>query len=253
MKIFAIKCSEDVMYNNYILSKLKDMGFILDCDVFKREEDEFFYVSNSIIKKSNNIDDLKNSNTCDFYNMEDFEKKYPFEVSEGVIFLNNYCEILETKWDQNTGEVLYKLSNPVVWVTSQCLQKCIANEYVEEPIVNFELCKQIYIPKDYEVSCIEDGVIKIKKTITSFPKDIDECYDIMGIVYCEGFGILKNSQDLTVARDAYLKLAGYDPMDISTTRKFEYKLYFSDNEYLSFPTKEMMDVFKTNIFDCIKL
>ena len=130
MKIFAIKCSEDVMYNNYILSKLKEMGFVLDCDVFKREKDEFFYVSNSIIKKGNNMDDLKNSNICDFYSIEEFEKKYPFEVSEGVMFLNNYCEILETKWDQNTGEVLYKLSNPVVWVTSQCLQKCIVNEFV---------------------------------------------------------------------------------------------------------------------------
>lgn len=251
MKAFAIKCSDDVIYNNYIISKLRDMGFIPDCDIFKNKEDEFFYIDDIKIKKDV-LSNILKLNECEILNIEDFERKYPFCVTEGVIFMNKYCEILEIKWDRSIGEVLYKLSKPNIWVTSQCLNKYEMMEKENKEPIYYKITKSIFLPTGYEVDCIEDGEIKIKREITNFPKGFDECYDIMGLPQYFGFGRLIDTENLKIARDAYLKLSGYDPMDISITRNFKYKLNIDNDTSLSFPTEEILNIYKYNFSDTIE-
>ena len=139
------------------------------------------------------------------------------------------------------------------------------------------------IPDGYELDCIKEGfqteiILKPKKP--TYPKDYDECCEVLGILEDRGFGFINLSEcentlmsyfiQLKRCRDAYWKIAG-DQMGLGKPWKPDwndvcdkytiYVVYGNEiwrdigqtiNTLLAFPTMEMRDTFYENFKSLIE-
>ena len=218
------------------------------------------------------------------FTLEEFEEKFPYKVGDKVIYERSFDSIIDTitsmEWENN--EVLY-ITSEGYCVYKYQLEKLppYKEETMEEPkelIIGFTKDDNgdwvLNTHKDYEIKEIE-GKYKVIKKKPQYPKDYEECCDLLGISDNRGFGFINLSEcentlishfiQLKRCRDAYYKIAGeqmglgkpWEPNwnNSSTPREF-IKINKGRLIHLSrvlvFPTAEMRDAFSENFKDLIE-
>lgn len=137
---------------------------------------------------------------------------------------------------------------------------------------------ELEVTNGYEIK-VENGKCYVVKNKPQYPKDYEECCEVLGILDNRGFGFINLSEcenilmsrfiQLKRCRDAYWKIAGkemgldkpWEP-DLENYNEYKYCLYitennvnkgifYNDNHILAFPTKKMRDAFFDNFKDLI--
>lgn len=234
------------------------------------------------------------------FTLEEFENKFPYKVEERVTYKCSNA-LLETqvitnmRWDSGDECVIYYLDNCDIIKVEDILYRidfCEDNiSTIQSEGTEYENIKVAYLSindKEYadeiEVNLGDDYEYKfemnrlyILKKKPKYPKDYEECCDILGRIYpitddVEGYKweLIMKFQRLIVCRDAYWKIAG-EEMGLDKPWKPDwndvcdkYTIYIvygneiwrdigqSINTLLAFPTEEMRDIFYENFKNLIE-
>jgi hypothetical protein len=261
----SIRCFDKDCPNNTPKSNavgLKD-GKVIDCKVNKEidmndEVKPIFKVGDEIAR----ADGLTNSYIVTGITSKYYSLEAPYTSGVGVLPVNKQDEyILVNRSDDKEPEPKAPiLSNRYDYAEGKC-------GYV--------------IPDGYEFDCIKEGfqteiILKPKKP--TYPKTYKECCDVLGINTmdndAQGYkaNLIIQFQELIIARDAYLKIAGdelglgkpWKPDWLSGRKEEKYCIgtqnneiwhdfsEYGGNEILAFPTMEMRDAFYENFKDLIE-
>lgn len=218
------------------------------------------------------------------YPLEDFENKYPYKVGDTVISHNKWeGAIVGMEWSND--DIIYHVRENNGFISHQSIEEL--QPYKEEPIECSDKrhkgnCTigyiqeigsrdmELIIPYNQEI-VIENGRYILRDKKPKYPKNYEECCNILGIEdrengYCGyEYELLGNFQQLYICRNAYWKIAGdemglnkpWEPDwdNLSTNHEF-IKIKKGCFEYSSrvlvFPTKEMRDTFYENFKDLIE-
>lgn len=200
---------------------------------------------------------------------------------------NEYGEVFDNKWIlfneemslycgkalvvESVGSDTYEMvDNPFVWTDEMIMglaEKDI-NVVLTENLINFERGKEDKIELnlgDYELQQENGKWFAIKKK-PKYPATYKECCDVLGIDTMDNDAkgykhfLVIQFQELLIARDAYWKIAGWEPDYKGHELKFYINTYKGEidndktyhcNRVLAFPTEEMRDTFYENFKDLI--
>ena len=263
-------------------------------------DDLYYYIAtNGLIYGS----DIEYEELCckyTLFTLEEFENKFPYKVEERVTHKCNNA-LLETqvitnmRWDSGDECVIYYLDNYDIIKVEDILYRIDFHEdnisTIQGEGTEYENIKVAYLSindKEYadeiEVNLGDDYEYKfemnrlyILKKKPKYPKDYEECCDILGRIYpitddveWYKWELIKKFQRLIVCRDAYWKIAGeqmglnkkWEP-DWSNGEETKFCIYTTqnmisldlfgvDNRILAFPSEEMRDAFFENFRNLIE-
>ena len=236
------------------------------------------------------------------FTLEEFLEKYPYKVGGKVLCCGIETIIKNIDWDSSVGEMIYFMD--ILGVTKGVYMKDL-QPYKEQEIENLTISNEeaekhkIQIPEfpqsinlsqtnvneievvlgDYEFT-LKDGKTYFVKKKPKYPKDYEECCEVLGISDNRGFGFINLSEcenilmssfiQLKRCCNAYWKIAGeelgldkpWEP-DWNDCAQRKFGLYTLENEIrcinlqvlkniiLVFPTEEIRDTFYENFKDLI--
>lgn len=236
--------------------------YVTDSDCFG------FFIGNETTNKTIYYDWLWSFYDEDvIFTLEEFLEKFPYKVGDRVRVPEYESEVYISKmfWDGN--EVQYEVvTDEVEWYSAKELNKF--NEPNKEETTEKEKndwakwdLPEGYEFQDKEGNVINTDVIKLVKKQSHYPKTYEECCDVLEIKYssyCVGYQeeLLDNFQQLIVCRDAYWKIAGWNPK-VKSDVFYMNTLPSYLRDLFPMPTEEMRDVFYENfkdlIIECVEL
>ena len=200
-----------------------------------------------------------------FFTVEEFLSKYPYKIGDFVRLSrsNISCIIRAMKWENN--EIVYQLSCDDGWWSIDNLKPYNEETMESKPNVLQQL-KEYFDNTPREVIEKEwheyDKYNKIGPTVneyleyvnksrqSEYPKTYVECCNVLEIKYvsyCIGYqeDLLDNFQQLIVCRDAYWKIAGWNPK-VKSDVFYMNTLPSYLRDLFPMPTEEMRDTFFNN-------
>ena len=236
----------------------------------------------------------ENPTKFSIFTIEEFLEKYPYKIGDKVEYIKyddeefSVYEIMGMMWTGYT--IVYTLDS----FGFTCLKKDIRLYKEKNMNKNFKSLNvetylkvwdetenglEVCVAEGYEM-IEKNGQFYIVKQKTKYPRDFDECCEVLDY-HLKGATIigykkslLENFQKLLICRDAYWKIYGEEmglgkPWEPDwNTNELKYIIYYendrlwfndeiSRNTILAFPTEEMRDAFYENfkglIESCNKL
>lgn len=209
---------------------------------------------------------LRDNSNYQIYTLEEFLEKFPYKVGDRVIIekYGQIFEILSARWCDERNIVIYQTSNG--WYYANELQP-----YKEETMK--EIIK-IDIPKGYEFAGVDDDnqQVVFEKIGYQYPKTYEECRKILGCKaddFFTNFGcngceveisdyedkiddLVQNFRKLRYARDAYWKIAGWNPK-VKSDVFYMNTLPSYLRDLFPMPTEEMVNAFYENFKDKLEI
>ena len=203
------------------------------------------------------------------FTLEEFLERFPYKVGDKVhhIIDNENQIITNLIWDEDEDEVLYKITNNFGYVYVNYLQphKEETMEENTDTALAPDLKGEDYsgrrfgykIPKGYEFECVRNNEIILKPIKPQYPKTYEECAKILlerasvrNDIGYQG-DLIVTLQKLLVCRDAYWKIAGWNPQ-IKGEVFYIHSLPSYLRDLFPMPTAEIRDSFYENFKDLIE-
>lgn len=169
------------------------------------------------------------------FTLEEFIEKFPYKVGDKAIAFGNKCTVIDAVWDESIKEIVYTIKLDTSKYTTTKLSNQL-QPYKEETMKSksnllqqlkeyFNNTPREVIEKEWhEYDKYNEIGPKVNEYLEyvnksrqpEYPKTYDECCDVLEIKYssyCVGYQeeLLDNFQQLIVCRDAYWKIAGWNP------------------------------------------
>ena len=231
------------------------------------------------------------------FTLEEFLEKYPYKVGDKVLHKDdNICQsygiIEDMLWDKDENIMFYRIFfKNSFWYSFDEIKFYLHNKEAEKHKIQIpEFPQSINLSQtnvneievvlgDYEFT-LKDGKTYFVKKKPKYPKDYEECCEVLGISDNRGFGFINLSEcenilmssfiQLKRCCNAYWKIAGeelgldkpWEP-DWNDCAQRKFGLYTLENEIrcinlqvlkniiLVFPTEEIRDTFYENFKDLI--
>jgi len=229
-------------------------------------ESYFFFIQDGLI----DCDEVKYTDDYVIYTLEEFLEKFPYKVGDKVhhIIDNENQIITDLVWDED--EVLYKTTNNFGYAYVNYLQpykeetmekeKKYYDEWLLTDYLEFENNDaawadevEVNLGKDYEIQIRGDKTFIVKKK-SQYPKTYEECCKILDWNHRDYDRVGYNSellcklQVLLLCRDAYWKIAGWNPQ----VKGEVFYIPSSFRDLFPMPTVEMRDAFYENFKELIE-
>ena len=225
-----------------------------------------------LINNFGDIEDisLRDKSNYQIYTLEEFLEKFPYKVGDKVkiVKTGKIVSIEDMSWRNETCEVVYETcyNNDCVAFYSAIELQPYKEETMESKPNLLQQLKEYFDNTPREVIEKEwheyDKYNEIGPTVneyleyvnksrqSEYPKTYVECCNVLEIKYvsyCVGYqeDLLDNFQQLIVCRDAYWKIAGWNP-------KVKSDIYYMNTlpsylrDLFPMPTEEMRDTFFNN-------
>ena len=260
---------------NEVIALLEMLGG-KNCYSYTGTNEDYYIIDNGRICKVPHC--VCAINQWTMYYLDDFLKKYPYQVGDKVIMNDcDVCKIHSMYWDRGLNRISYILETPIGlskgWSANE-LQPAEEKQPMEEKkinqmsLANCDLDEiEIVLGDKFELK-IKDG--KYYAVRKQYPKTYEECCDVL-IPDCVEFNVILNGYNsvlleefgkLLICRDAYWKLADNWKPDWNNISD-KHCIYVVGKEMwskecqtrqctLAFPTAEMRNAFYENFKGLIK-
>lgn len=300
-----------------VIQLLEMLGGKSNSNVYGYNDDLYYFIAKDGVIYGSDKEYEELSRNYTILTLEEFEKLYPYKVGDRVRvaeYESKVC-ISNMYWD-GWGVQYEVVTDEVEWYSTKELNEfnetnkeenycqvtgndtssngvntsasLIIEETMEEKgtLVQIDLTREMNVNDEVEVILgdyefvLKDGKTYFIKKKPRYPKDYEECCEVLGILDNRGFGFINLSEcenilmsrfiQLKRCRDAYWKIAGeqmgldkpWEP-DWSNGHVEKYYIYLKQNEikksscffdchFLAFPTAEMRDTFFENFKWLIK-
>lgn len=198
------------------------------------------------------------------FSLEEFIKKFPYKVGDKVksVRINNLIgRITNVRWHSNENQIIYIVEwNDVTTSTLNYFARGLQpykEETMEEPkelLIGFTKDEDgnmvLNTHKDYEIKEVGGKFMLLKKK-PQYPKTYEECAKVLleraSVRNDIGYkgDLIVTLQKLLVCRDAYWKIAGWNPQ-VKGEVFYIHSLPSYLRDLLPMPTVEMRDAFLEN-------
>jgi hypothetical protein len=288
-----------ILGHEYLGKKVVELLKMLggkDADDYKcSNPNRFYYISDEYVCWDYNDSSIV-ENKFEVFTLEEFLEKFPFKVGDfvGIPEYESEVRICKMKWTSfsDIDYLVYRNDDEEWYTAYELLQyndnpnKTIKDMDEKDKAKAPDLKGEDYsgkrfgykIPDGYEFDTVYNGNIILKPIKPQYPKTYKECCDVLGLNTmdndAQGYkaNLIIQFQELIIARDAYLKIAGdelglgkpWKPDWLSGRKEEKYCIgtqnneiwhdfsEYGGNEILAFPTMEMRDAFYENFKDLIE-
>lgn len=252
---------------------------------FQREgnnKDRFYYID-----KNRHIQTTCGALSYTLFDLEQFEKEFPYKVGDKVLSHNKWEGIIiGMEWSND--DIVYHIRENTGYISHQSVNEL--QPYKEETMEEINISRigfngdkaRLILSDGYEFKVEDDEFFVIKKK-PKYPKNFEECCDILCVPNDKQYvevdnpvfpnKLIESFTKLLICRNAYWKIIGEEldldkPWEPKFGKYIHYSInfylykdgfvlhkreyYSSDNLILVFPTEEMRDAFYDNFSDLIE-